>query len=244
MRHSSFLVPVLAILGFAALFSQAQAQQDRPRQSPGISEQQSQEQEAERTTPTDRDKAPSKQRAKKPLSPLALLMKDGIPKQAAKRVRLRDDLYALLATAPNAKEAKKIAAQIRRIWVTSGSDTVSLLMSRAGRALKAKDKKLALSLLDHVVELAPDHAEAWHRRGFVHYSMKNFRAAVGDLRRAVTLDKSHFKVLDGLATIFQEMGDDTSALKFYDVLSRVYPHFPGLKDAHEKLQRKVEGRGI
>ena len=242
MRNTSFSVFVFAVMVLAGPFSQAQAQQDRSMPPQTLPEARSQD--SERAAPLDGDQVPAQARAKKPLSPLALLMKDGIPKQTAKRVRLRDDLYALLATAPNATEAKKIAAQIRRIWSTTGSDTVSLLMSRAGRALKAKDKKLALSLLDHVVDLAPDHADAWHRRGFVHYSMKNFRAAVGDLRRAVTLDKSHFKVLDGLATIFQEMGDDAAALKFYDELSRVHPHFPGLKDAHEKLQRKVEGRGI
>ncbi|MBU2532840.1 MAG: tetratricopeptide repeat protein [Alphaproteobacteria bacterium] len=182
--------------------------------------------------------------ATKAPAPLDLVMKDGIPEDAAKRAVLRDDLYALLASASNAKEAKKIAAQIERVWLTSGSDTVTVLMARATRALKAKDQKLALELLDGIVELAPDNAEAWNRRAFVHYSSKNYRAAVGDLRRALALDQNHYKALDGLASIFQQIGDDAKALQVYEQLREVYPFWPDLDKTYETLREKVGGRGI
>lgn len=189
--------------------------------------------------PGDTAKRPSKK-----ASPLDLLMKDGIPRHAEKRAVLREDLYALLATSASAEEAKKIAAQIERIWRASGSDTVTVLMSRAARALQKKDQKLALTLLDSVVELAPDHADAWNRRAFLHYSAKNFRAAVGDLRRALALDKNHFKALDGLASIFQQIGDDEKALKVYERLRDIHPFWPGLDKTYEQLKGKVQGRGI
>ena len=32
-----------------------------------------------------------------------------------------------------------------------------------------------------MVELKPDHAEAWNRRAYVHFQMNNYTAAVGDL---------------------------------------------------------------
>jgi len=180
----------------------------------------------------------------KALSPLDLVMKDGIPVLAKDRAVLREDLYALLATAGSAKEAKKIATQIERVWLTTGSDTVGVLMVRASRALKAKDKKLALQLLDTVVELAPDSAEVWNRRAYVHYSSKNFQAAVGDLRRALALDKNHFKALDGLASIFRQLGDDAKAFRVYKQLREIHPHWPGLEKAYQELKGKVEGRGI
>lgn len=185
-----------------------------------------------------------KPKPKKAASPLDLVMKDGIPSHAEKRATLREDLYALLATAASAEDAKKIARQIQRVWRTSGSDTVSVLMSRAGRAMKSKDQKLALKLLDTVVELAPDNAEAWNRRAFVHYASKNYRAAVGDLRRALALDKNHFKALDGLASIFQQIGDDDKALKIYEQLRQIHPFWPGMDKAYEALKGKVQGRGI
>lgn len=209
---------------------------------------------ADPETQLEADKAPEagkpgagKTTANKPrkrMSPLELLMKDGIPAHAEKRAVLREDLYALLATSANAKEAKKIASQIERVWRTTGSDTVSVLMSRASRALKAKDSTLALTLLDSVVELAPDNAEAWNRRAFVHYSTKNFDSAVGDLRRALALDKNHFKALDGLASIFQQIGDDAKALAVYEKLRQIHPFWPGLDKAYKTLKGKVRGRGI
>jgi len=252
-RSCSGAIALLSVLYLASLPMAVQAQQNllpptQPAPGKGPSaEEVVPEQSPDREGSKEDNKAPARSSAKapvKPPSPLDLLMKGGIPKHAAKRTVLRDDLYALLATAASAKEAKKIAAQIQRVWLTTGSDTVSVLMSRASRALKAKDRKLALTLLDNVVELAPDHAEVWNRRAFVHYSDKNYRAAVGDLRRALALDKNHFKALDGLATMFQQMGDDAKALKVYERLLQVHPHFPELEKAYEKLKRKVEGRGI
>ena len=180
----------------------------------------------------------------KALSPLDLVMKDGIPALAKNRAILREDLYALLATAGTAKEAKKIASQIERVWLTTGSDTVSVLMVRASRAMKAKDEKLALTLLDSVVVLAPDSAEAWNRRAYVYYASKNYPAAVGDLRRALALDKNHFKALDGLASIFRQLGDDTKAFQVYKQLREIHPHWPGLEKAYQELKGKVQGRGI
>ena len=179
-----------------------------------------------------------------PTSALDLIMKDGIPEHAAKRATLREDLYALLATASTAEEATKIASQIERVWLTSGSDTVTVLMARATVALKSKDTELALELLDSIVELAPDNAEAWNRRAFVHYSLKNYRAAVGDLRRTLALDGNHFKALDGLASIFQQIGDDQKALTVYEQLRQIHPHWPGLEKTYGELKSKLQGRGI
>lgn len=239
----SWIVAFAGAVMAAAAFAGPAAAQDQPE--PPSQRPQEDRADTERgikTPPPIRREATPK--PKKVASPLDLIMKDGIPAQAQKRAVLREDLYALLATAANAKEAKKIARQIERVWRTSGSDTVSVLMSRAGRALKAKDQKLALTLLDSVVELAPDNAEAWNRRAYVHYSSKNYRAAVGDLRRALALDKSHYKALDGLGAIFQQIGDDAKALKVYKQLRQIHPFWPGLDKAYDTLKGKVQGRGI
>jgi tetratricopeptide (TPR) repeat protein len=242
MRHAfRNLAVTFAILGFAvaAPFSPVQAQDVplAPTKKP-----------AERSPGADKSLdellSGSAKKPVKPMSPLDLVMKDGIPALAKNRAILREDLYALLATAATAKEAKKIAAQIERVWLTTGSDTVSVLMVRASRALKAKDKKLALTLLDSVVELAPDSAEVWNRRAYVHYVSKNYPAAVGDLRRALALDKNHYKALDGLASIFRQLGDDAKAFQVYKQLREIHPHWPGLEKAYEELKGKVQGRGI
>ena len=179
-----------------------------------------------------------------PATPLDAVMKDGIPKRADKRAKLRDDLYALLATSESEKDAKRIARAIERVWLTSGSDTVAVLMERALRAVKAKRSKLALTLLDTVVELAPDYAEGWNRRAYVHYKGNNLSNALGDLRRALALDPNHFKAMDGLGTILRETGEEEKAFKVYQRLRDIHPHWPGAEKIYQNLKRKVEGRGI
>ena len=62
-----------------------------------------------------------------------------------------DSLYEDLAGAEDPAARQRVARDIRRIWMDSGSDTVDLLMARAGRAIQAEDHGLALDLLDVVV---------------------------------------------------------------------------------------------
>jgi len=178
------------------------------------------------------------------MSPLQRLMKDGVPDNAIERARLRDNLYALLATAPDEAAAKKIQEALQQVWLTSGSDTVDLLMIRALKSQKAKKDAVALQILDSVVDLAPDYAEGWNRRAYVYYTRRDYRAAAGDLRRTLALDPKHYRALSGLGTVLSESGDDAGALKVYQRLLDINPNDKDAENALDELKRKVEGRGI
>ncbi|MCB1509872.1 MAG: tetratricopeptide repeat protein [Hyphomicrobiaceae bacterium] len=180
----------------------------------------------------------------RPETPLQKLLKNGIPENSIKRARLRDNLYALLATAEDEKSSLRIAQALRRLWLTSGSDTVDLLMHRAIKALGANKADLSLRLLNAVIALAPDYAEAWNRRAYIYYKRNDPRAAAGDLRRVLALDPRHFKALEGLGTIFRESGDDANALKVFERLMDIHPNAKGVKEVYDELKRKIEGRGI
>ena len=180
----------------------------------------------------------------KPKTPLEAALRDGFPANAVKRARVRDNLYALLTTAADKKTAKRISNALERIYLTSGSPTVDLLMERGIKAANAKKYDQALKYLDAVTELAPDYAEGWNRRAFVFYKQNDYHRAAGDLRRVLALDPNHIKALDGLGTILQATGDEAGALKVFNRLSEVHPHWPGTERALKELKRKVEGRGI
>lgn len=154
------------------------------------------------------------------------------------------ELYAHLARARDAEQAAPIAKTIEGLWLNSGSATISLLMSRAFKALRASRRDLALKLLNAVVELGPDYAEGWSRRAYVHYLQNDLRHAIGDLRRALALDPNHYRALDGLARILRESGQKKSALGAYRQLLRIYPYMPGAKEAVDELTVEVEGQGI
>ena len=169
---------------------------------------------------------------------------DRLPTTADEKSKLLADLYAHLAASDSAETAKKVQSTIERLWGHSGSDTVALLMQRAAKALGAKDHDGALKFMDYVVLLAPDFAEGFNRRAFIHFSRNDMPSAVGDLRRALALEPNHFKALDGLAQIWRQMGNSKGALSVIKQLLEVHPYWEGAAKMAEELARQVDGQGI
>ena len=167
-----------------------------------------------------------------------------LPETAQERRKVLSNLYALLATAPNEKTAQEIAGTIEALWYHSGSDTISLLLDRANTAASRKEFALASEILNSVVEIAPDFAEGWTRRAFVHYVQNDYARALGDLRRAVALEPNHYRALDGLGKVLRDVGQDRGALEAYRALNRVHPFWPGADEALKELEEKVDGQGI
>ena len=188
----------------------------------------------------------SKQAGKpeEPKSALALALKDGYPKNAVKRAKVRDNLYALLATAAEKKEADKVLAALNRLYLTSGSPTIDLLMKRGIKSITGKKLEGSLKYLDAVIDLAPDYAEGWNRRAYVYYRKNQFRRAAGDLRRVLALDPNHFRALEGLGSILRDIGDEKGALEVFEKLVGIHPFWKGTDSVYKELKKKVEGRGI
>jgi len=176
--------------------------------------------------------------------PFAQAFQEGFPETPRQRAKVLSNLYAYLATAPDAASAQEIAAVIERVWLISGSDTISVLMERAVRAAALKQYDLAIELLDAVVELAPDFPEGWNRRAFVHFMSDNRVRAMGDLRRALALDPSHFKAMQGLAQIMKESDEKAAALKAYRKLREIHPYAEGVDESIRELEAEIEGQGI
>ncbi|MGH1417291.1 MAG: tetratricopeptide repeat protein [Hyphomicrobiaceae bacterium] len=160
------------------------------------------------------------------------------------RDRALGNLYAYLATADDAASAEKIATAIERIWLDPSSATISVLMERAIKSASAGKTDLALKLMNTVVKLMPDYAEAWNRRAFIYHMQKNPAAAMRDLQRALTIDPNHFKALDGISKVLLSAGKKKGALKALRQLREVHPFWPDIDRSIADLAREVEGQGI
>lgn len=169
---------------------------------------------------------------------------DKLPQTAEEKRRQLSDLYAQLAAAESEDAATKLAASIERLWRHSGSDTASLLISRAAKVAAEKRTELAEKLLDRAVTIAPDYTEGFSQRAFFHYSQNNMTAALGDLRRVLALDPNHFKAMEGIVQIWRDTGNKKGAYEVLKQLLDVHPYAAGAKQAYEELKREVEGRGI
>jgi tetratricopeptide (TPR) repeat protein len=155
-----------------------------------------------------------------------------------------DQLFERLAASGTEIEANSIADQIARLWARSGSDTLDLLMERVQQAQQAQESEVALDILDSVLALKPDWAEAYSRRAAVHFQRKDMDAAMRDLRQTLVLEPRHFQALAGVGMIFQQNGNDRQALAAFREALKINPHFKGIKQASERLATDNDGQGI
>ena len=155
-----------------------------------------------------------------------------------------DRLYERLAAAGDEEEAAGIARLIERRWSRSGSPTADLLMARAVVAVAERDTALAVELLDRVVALSPNWAEAWNKRSTVFFMMGDNERAAADIQRALALDPRNYDAWAGLATLFREKDDDKHALEAYRHALAIHPFMPKVKDIADKLAPGVDGRDL
>ena len=160
-----------------------------------------------------------------------------------KKLKL-SNLYQQLAGAQDKQDADFISATIQRLWLKSGSETVDILMSRAIHMVQEEDLDLALEILDAVVEIAPKFSEGWNQRATVHFLKRDYEDSLGDLRRVLAIDPHHFKAVNGLGLILQELGEKSAALKAYRKALQLNPFLSETQRAIKELQRDVEGQGI
>ena len=160
------------------------------------------------------------------------------------RTKNLDFLFEALKAAPDPDAAKLVEGRIWSLWLASGSDTADLLMSRVKTATEAKDTKLALQLLDAVIQLRPDYVEAWNRRATIHFSNKDYSKSLADIRQVLAREPRHFGALTGLGVIMQEFNEDKFALEAFRKALAVNPHLQKVPDFVKSLTEKVEGRDI
>jgi tetratricopeptide (TPR) repeat protein len=146
-----------------------------------------------------------------------------------------DQLFERLAASGTEREANGYAEQISRIWDRSGSDTLDLIMERAKQALAGGDSDLSLDLIDSVMALKADWAEAYNRRAAVHFQRKDFDAAMRDLRQALVLEPRHFQAVAGIGLIYQQSGNPKKALAAFREALKLHPHLKGIKESATRM---------
>jgi len=155
-----------------------------------------------------------------------------------------DRLFDALRAAPDNESAKYVENRIWSMWLATDSDTTTLLMSRVKTAVDAKDLDLGIKLLSAVIEIKPDYVEAWNRRATLYYMKKDYEHSIADIEQVLKREPRHFGALSGLGMIFQELGDDKSALEAFRRALAVHPHLERIPELVKQLTEKVEGREI
>ena len=152
-----------------------------------------------------------------------------------------ETLLSELAGSDDPKTAERLAGQIQAIWLESGSDTVNILMRRAGRAIQAQQHALALDLLNTVVILKPSFAEGWNRRATVHYMQEDFGKSLTDIERTLALEPRHWGAMSGLAIIQRRLGYKDEALESFKRVLEIHPGIENAVNAVQELGKQASG---
>ena len=166
------------------------------------------------------------------------------PTPEAARKKMLDALFERLRQASDPDDAKHIAESIERLWLQSQSDTANLLMQRVTASVMAEQYPLALSLLDRLVALAPDWAEAWNQRATTRFLTGDTDGAMADIDQVIKLEPRHFGALAGMGMILRGAGLNKSALEIFNKVLGIYPLEADIRKLTEKLTLEVEGQDI
>ena len=91
----------------------------------------------------------------------------------------------------------------------------------AVKAVKSKDYRSALRLLDQVVRDDPRNADAWNYLGFSNRKLGHFDAAFVNYRKALDIDPDHRGAHEYLGELYVQKGDLAAARKHLAALDRI-----------------------
>jgi tetratricopeptide (TPR) repeat protein len=155
-----------------------------------------------------------------------------------------DSLYRRLALAKDPAESQGIVALITRRQLQSGSDTADLLMARAIAAMGTGQVDVSMPILDAIIALQPNWAEAWNRRATARFLAEDERGSMADIAHVLALEPRHFGALSGMGMILEHRGFDDDALRAYSQALAIAPGLQSLRDAVDRLNKKVGERQL
>jgi tetratricopeptide (TPR) repeat protein len=150
-------------------------------------------------------------------------------------------LFEALRDAPDEGGGALVESRIWAAWAQGATASVQLLMRRGMRNMEARLPEEALEDFDAAITLAPDFAEAWHRRAQAYAAAGDATAAARDLQEALRLEPRHFAALATLSALQEEAGDLRGALRSFEAALAIHPKLRGGEARLRDLRRRALG---
>jgi tetratricopeptide (TPR) repeat protein len=175
----------------------------------------------------------------KPDGPGPQAKKDEPPEKTAAEERA--DLYTRLAAAKDADETSGIITRLLHNYSESGSDTADLLLRRARQAIGVENYSDALKILDATIALDPDWAEGWNARATARYLDDDYKGSMADIAQTLKREPKHLGALMGMGMILEAREKREEALKIYERVLEIAPHWHNAQEAADKLKAALAG---
>ena len=153
----------------------------------------------------------------------------------------RADLYTRLAASKDADETSGIITRLLHNYSESGSDTADLLLKRARQAIGVENYSDALKILDATIALQPDWAEGWNARATTRYLDDDYKGSMADIAQTLKRDPKHLGALMGMGMILEAREKREDALKIYQRVLEIAPHWRNAEEASDKIKAALAG---
>ena len=157
-----------------------------------------------------------------------------------------DDIPVLLAALWDEEELiRGIAEQsVWGIWMRT-DDPVADPLFQTGMGLIARDEPdAAIEKLNQVIELKPEFAEAWNRRGDAYAALGDEDRALADYEHAVALNPYQFGTLESCGEIWMMRSNYRKAAEYFRRALELNPNLTEAAEALQSLEEKLENDRI
>ncbi|PWC86538.1 hypothetical protein TSH100_12240 [Azospirillum sp. TSH100] len=168
----------------------------------------------------------------------------GVPAGAGQGNMRLDSLFQALHTATDAAYAESVEEHIWDFWLDHPDPAMVRDMRAGVFSLNGDDYEAALHAFDAVVARDPSYAEGWNKRAAAHYMLGDYRGAMLDLHRALSLEPRHFGALVELGLVYLALGDEKPALRAFDAALKINPHLTRVRAQADALRRRPAGRDL
>ena len=141
---------------------------------------------------------------------------------------LRDDDALVRETAEQA---------LWSIWHRSGNPEVDARLQEGLMAMQRGAFPQAIAIFTHVIEMAPDFAEAYNKRATTYYLMHEFEKSISDCDQALTLNPIHFGALSGAGLCYVELRNLVKALDYFERAIAVNPNMTQIQRYIEDIKK-------
>lgn len=117
-----------------------------------------------------------------------------------------DRLFRFLATAGTEADARAVEGEIWRHWMRAPNTAAGGLMARAMDRRRNYDLAGGVAILDELIALAPDWAEAWNQRATLRFMQGAFEESLADIEETLHREPRHFGAMAGMAIILTRQG--------------------------------------
>lgn len=157
-----------------------------------------------------------------------------------------DGLFHELKQAQDLVRIAEIQNEIWALWYQLPTDQSHMqpLFDDGMRALHFAMPQTAIEHFTHVIEAAPEFAEAWNRRATTYFMIGDLESSLADIQRTLALEPRHFGALSGLSMIFENTGDLESALTADRLMLELMPYNSQVQARIAGLEKALYGRGI